>query len=41
MIHPHLLLGVLRCIAEAKPFISDYRKGGDGKVRRFIDWRRA
>lgn len=35
------LLGVLRCIAGAKPYISDYRKGCDGKVRRFLDWRRV
>lgn len=39
MIHPHQLLGVLRRIAGAKPYISNYRKGCDGIVRRFLDWR--
>lgn len=41
VINQHQLLGVLRRIAGAKPYISDYRKGRDGKVRRFLDWRRV
>lgn len=40
-VNQNQLLGVLRRIAGAKPYISDYRKGCDGIVRRFLDWRRV
>lgn len=36
-----MVIHILRRVAERKPCISDYRKGSDGKVRRFIDWRRV
>ena len=32
---------ILRYILERSPYISGYRKYSDGKIRRYIEWRRA
>ena len=31
----------LRHKAERTPYITDYRKASDGRIVRFIDWRKA
>ena len=41
MITQTMLLAVLRNIRERSPWISGYRRWPDGKIRRFIEWRRA
>jgi hypothetical protein len=35
------LRNALRGAAERTPYISDYRKTTDGRIVRFVDWRKA
>lgn len=41
MIRQTQLLAALRSILSRTPFVSDFRKLPDGRIVRFVDWRKA